>query len=197
MKSIFILKTSLALLFTGILSVGVTAPAHAQDGARTLEDLLELVQRGMVREDRLAKEREAKFIANKEAQVEAIASATDIRNQEKARAERLELEFQANKEKLKEKRQALKVAKGELEELFGHINSAAGDLRDTVEEGMTIDGFFTSLQQMQKGGKYEVFIPADQAYGAEPPPGAPIPPNADLIFEIELVDSEGNAEIVN
>lgn len=57
-----------------------------------------------------------------------------------------------------------------------------------IEEGATIDGFFNSLQQMQKGGKYEVYIPSDQAYGAEPPPGAPIPPNSDLIFEIELVD---------
>lgn len=57
-----------------------------------------------------------------------------------------------------------------------------------IEQGATIDGFYSSLQQMQKGGKYEVYIPAAQAYGAEPPPGAPIPPNADLIFEIELVD---------
>lgn len=132
MKSIFKFKALAAVVLAGILATGV-APAVAQDGARTLEDLLELIQRGKVREDRLAKEREAKFIANKEAQVEAIANSTEIRNQEKARAERLELEFQANKEKLKEKRQALKVAKGELEELFGHINSAAGDLRDTVD----------------------------------------------------------------
>lgn len=57
-----------------------------------------------------------------------------------------------------------------------------------IEEDATIDGFFMALQQMQKGGKYEVFIPSDMAYGAEPPPGAPIPPNADLIFEIEVVD---------
>lgn len=57
-----------------------------------------------------------------------------------------------------------------------------------IEEGATIPGFFQALQKMQKGGKYEVFIPADQAYGAEPPEGAPIPPNTDLIFEIELVD---------
>ena len=41
---------------------------------------------------------------------------------------------------------------------------------------------------MQKGGKYNLFIPADKAYGAEPPPGAPIPPNADLEFEIEVVE---------
>jgi FKBP-type peptidyl-prolyl cis-trans isomerase FkpA len=57
-----------------------------------------------------------------------------------------------------------------------------------IEEGATIPGFFNGLQQMQKGGKYNLFIPADQAYGAEPPPGAPIPPNADLKFEIEVVD---------
>ncbi len=57
-----------------------------------------------------------------------------------------------------------------------------------VEEGATIPGFFNGLQQMQKGGKYKLFIPAEQAYGAQPPAGAPIPPNADLIFEIEVVD---------
>lgn len=57
-----------------------------------------------------------------------------------------------------------------------------------IEEGATIPGFFEGLKQMQKGGKYTLFIPADKAYGAEPPPGAPIPPNADLEFEIEVVD---------
>jgi len=57
-----------------------------------------------------------------------------------------------------------------------------------IEEGATIPGFFEGLQQMQKGGKYTLFIPADKAYGAEPPQGAPIPPNADLIFDIEVID---------
>jgi FKBP-type peptidyl-prolyl cis-trans isomerase FkpA len=57
-----------------------------------------------------------------------------------------------------------------------------------IEEGATIPGFFEGLQQMQKGGKYTLFIPADKAYGAEPPQGAPIPPNADLEFEIEVID---------
>ncbi len=57
-----------------------------------------------------------------------------------------------------------------------------------VEPDATIEGFYKGLQQMQKGGKYELYIPAEQAYGSEPPPGAPIPPDADLIFEIEVVD---------
>jgi FKBP-type peptidyl-prolyl cis-trans isomerase FkpA len=57
-----------------------------------------------------------------------------------------------------------------------------------IEEGATIPGFFEGLKQMQKGGKYTLFIPAEMAYGAEPPPGAPIPANADLEFEIEVID---------
>jgi len=57
-----------------------------------------------------------------------------------------------------------------------------------VEEDATIPGFYKGLQQMQKGGKYELYIPSEDAYGSEPPPGAPIPPDADLIFEIEVID---------
>ena len=57
-----------------------------------------------------------------------------------------------------------------------------------IEEGATIPGFFEGLQQMQKGGKYTLFIPADKAYGAAPPQGSPIPANADLEFEIEVID---------
>ncbi len=57
-----------------------------------------------------------------------------------------------------------------------------------LEDGATVPGFFQGLQQVQKGGRYNLFIPSDLAYGASPPPGAPIPPNADLIFEIEVTD---------
>ncbi|MEL7445231.1 MAG: FKBP-type peptidyl-prolyl cis-trans isomerase [Pseudomonadota bacterium] len=62
-----------------------------------------------------------------------------------------------------------------------------------VEEGATIPGFFQALQQVKKGGEYEIYIPSDQAYGEEgsvnPQTGeAVIPPNADLIFDLEVVD---------
>lgn len=51
-----------------------------------------------------------------------------------------------------------------------------------------LPGFSEGLTQMQKGGKYELFIPSDKAYGDTPQPGSPIPPGADLVFDIELVD---------
>ncbi len=51
-----------------------------------------------------------------------------------------------------------------------------------------LPGFRDGAVQMQRGGEYKLFIPADQAYGDSPPEGAPIPPGADLVFEVELID---------
>ncbi len=56
-----------------------------------------------------------------------------------------------------------------------------------------IPGFGKAMVKMQRGGKYEVEIPAALGYGAK---GAgPIPPNTDLKFEIELIDFKSRAEI--
>ncbi len=57
-----------------------------------------------------------------------------------------------------------------------------------LEEGATIPGFEQGLQQMQKGGKYVLEIPSALAYGAEPPPGSGVPPNSDLIFDMEVTE---------
>jgi FKBP-type peptidyl-prolyl cis-trans isomerase FkpA len=59
-----------------------------------------------------------------------------------------------------------------------------------------IPGFGKALTEMQKGGKYRIRIPGAQAYGATPPRGAPIPPNADLDFDVEIVDLVPNAALM-
>lgn len=49
-----------------------------------------------------------------------------------------------------------------------------------------IPGWVEALQLMKVGGKWEIYVPADLAYG---PGGTPnIPPNSTLIFEMELLD---------
>lgn len=54
------------------------------------------------------------------------------------------------------------------------------------EKGQMIPGFYEGLKNVQKGGKYTIFIPAELGYGATPPQGSPIPANADLEFDIEV-----------
>jgi len=48
-----------------------------------------------------------------------------------------------------------------------------------------IQGWQEALQLMKEGGKWELFIPADLAYGESGRPG--IPPNSVLVFDIELI----------
>jgi len=54
--------------------------------------------------------------------------------------------------------------------------------------GQVIPGWAEGVQKINKGGKIRLYIPAELAYGDEPPHGSGILPGAALIFDIELVD---------
>ena len=51
-----------------------------------------------------------------------------------------------------------------------------------------VPGFSQALQKMQKGGRYQFTLPAELAYGDTPPAGSPIPPGADLTFNVHVLE---------
>ncbi len=53
--------------------------------------------------------------------------------------------------------------------------------------GGVIKGWTEALQLMPVGSKWQLFIPADLAYGDHPPQGGDLGPGDTLVFEVELV----------
>ena len=76
------------------------------------------------------------------------------------------------------------------------FDSSEGKGPVPVLASQTIPGFAQALLKMQEGGNYKVHIPARLAYGANPPAGGPIPPNADLDFDVKVTKVVPNAALM-
>ena len=76
------------------------------------------------------------------------------------------------------------------------FDSSAGKGPVPVLPTQVVPGFGEALLRMQEGGSYKIHIPAKLGYGASPPQGAPIPPNADLDFDVKVVKVVPNAGLM-
>ncbi|MFB0613485.1 FKBP-type peptidyl-prolyl cis-trans isomerase [Aurantiacibacter poecillastricola] len=65
-------------------------------------------------------------------------------------------------------------------------------IADEIPQGIpmqlqgVVEGFRDGMLQTREGGTYRLEVPAELAYGDSPPPGSPIPANADLTFEVTV-----------
>lgn len=65
------------------------------------------------------------------------------------------------------------------------FDSSRGGVAPAFRLRDLIPGWIIALQQMHPGDRWEVYIPAEQAYGRLNQPG--IPAGSTLVFDIELV----------
>ena len=106
----------------------------------TDEALLSLVKEGKTREQSENAEREKKFLSNKNKQASILAAEKrELARQEKI-ADKLEADYKRNEETLRVKEEAYKKELGSLVELFGHLQSSAG------EAAVQFGGSLTSAQ---------------------------------------------------
>ena len=125
-------KATLPLFFCGILSLTPLVvfsqdksdeaepppPPTLDDEAESLQELLDLVKRGQVRENRENDAREARFKKDKANQNSALNRAKRERTRQEAISKRLEDTFEANDLVIAAKQKQLREKLGSLAELF-------------------------------------------------------------------------------
>ena len=126
------------LAFSGAIAVAAM-PAMAED-AKSLDELLKMVQQGRVSDIRENKQREQRFASARADQQNTLNEAKRTLASEEKRSSDLEKAFEENETVIVEKQRQLKERLGTLTELFGHLTSTAGDLRSN---------FMTSIISVQ------------------------------------------------
>ncbi len=118
------------------------APTAERGTPRSLGELLEFVRQGQAGDAREAREREARFVADRGTQQQELARVRAALAERQQRSAVLEKRFEANERVLGERQQQLRARLGSLAELLGHLTAAAGDARD---------GFGSSLSGAEFG----------------------------------------------
>ena len=138
------MKKFLSILFVLSLTLNTFVVAQESEGDEaeisTVEALLQLVKEGKTKEQSENADREAKFMANKNEQAAILAAEKrELARQERI-ADQLEAEYKKNEEILRVKEEAYQKELGSLVELFGHLQSSAG------EAAVQFSGSLTSPQ---------------------------------------------------
>jgi len=79
--------------------------------------------------------------------------------------------------------------------LDGKVFDSSYERGEPAQFGVSdvIGGWKEALQLMKPGAKWQLFIPANLAYGENQMQGSPIEPNSVLIFEVELISIDKEA----
>lgn len=132
---------SVATVITGFSPDGLLAPAAAQAEPVTLNDILESVRRARSGVSEENREREARFIRERNRQRAMLADARAQASAAEAESARLDAVLEKNKESIRDLDQNLAEVQGEFQELFGAARSAAADLNVQVENSVISSQF--------------------------------------------------------
>lgn len=124
MKKLALMTAAAFLLFA------VTA------GAQTLDELAEMVRQAASAEGQINKEREARFLAERDNQRNLLSEARAERRREEKRSDDLKTEYDRLERELAELTTVLQERMGNLGELFGIVRQSSGDIQAVLNDSM-------------------------------------------------------------
>jgi len=131
-----LMKNSLIALGLSMGMMAFTAPVMAQDEPTTLDELLQQVREARTEADQRYRQREQRFIQERDQQEQRLQDARDRFAQEEDRQERLSQTFEQNEEELSELNERLQIRMGNLGELFGVVRQVSGDAQGIVRNSI-------------------------------------------------------------
>jgi len=126
------------IVVAGLLSLGLsTANAQQDEDARSMADLLRLIEQGQARDSQEARQREAAFKQAQNNQQSLLNQARAERTRQEAVSANLEQQFEKNQQSIITARQALDERLGALKELFGVLQTVSGDAQGRFSASLT------------------------------------------------------------
>lgn len=132
MKSII----KLASISVAGLFLTVVTPVFAQQPASSLSELLNNVEQDRVTQSQEHREREQRFQQDANSQQQILTETKNRIEQERTLNSQLENTFDENRLVISERREALRTARADLNELLGTIQGVAGDFRAVVQDSL-------------------------------------------------------------
>jgi len=118
-----------------VAAAAFSMPAMAQD-AKTLDELLQMIQGAKISESADYRKREAAFKSDQRKQASLLKRAQNTKTAEERRSDRLEQTIRDNDVVLAGLREQRDKRLGSLKELFGHLTGAAGDIRANLNQSI-------------------------------------------------------------
>ena len=132
------MKRIIVIVAAGLMSLSFNVASAQEDAnASSMAELLKLIEQGQARDSREARQREAAFAQRKNEQQNLLNQARAERSRQERESERLENLFKTNQEKIVTARAALDDRLGALKELFGVLQTVAGDTQGRFESSLT------------------------------------------------------------
>ena len=129
------MKIQIFPIWAFALVFAVSNVSSAED-AKSLDELLQMIEKSQASETKEYKQREAEFNSDKKDQARLLKKAQDTRTSEERRSDRLEQNIRDNEQKIIALRTQLDKRLGSLKELFGHLTGAAGDIRANLNQSV-------------------------------------------------------------
>lgn len=132
------MKRLTLIIAVGLLSLGfVSANAQEEESSRSMADLLRLIEQGQSRDSRESRQREATFAQARNRQQSLLNQARADRTRQENISSNLEQQFEDNQQRIITARQALDERLGALKELFGVLQTVAGDTQGRFDDSLT------------------------------------------------------------